>query len=74
MNNETKIYGDNDSLNTLFSIATKETTWGVILNLSVKAGEPKPLWAQDVESAALSLASDINPKTSTSKSVLGSRL
>ena len=74
MNNETKIHGDNDSLNTLFSIATKETTWGAILNLSAKAGEPKPLWAQDVESAALSLASDINPKTSTSKSVLKGRV
>jgi len=33
MNSETKIYGDNDSLNTLFSISTNETTWGVILNL-----------------------------------------
>jgi TIR domain len=74
MNSETKIYGDNDSLNTLFSLSTNETTWAVILNLIMKAGEPKPLWAQDVESAALSLASDIIPKTSTSKSVLKGRV
>jgi hypothetical protein len=69
-----KYIGDNDSLNKLFSISTNETTWGVILNLIMKAGEPKPLWAQDVESAALSLASDIIPKTSTSKSVLKGRV
>jgi hypothetical protein len=74
VNSETKISGDNDSLNTLFSISTNETTWGVILNLIMKVGEPKPLWAHDVESAALSLASDIIPETSPSKCVLKGRV
>ena len=74
INSETKIYGDNDLLNTLFSITKNETTWGEILNLSMKPGEPKSLWAQDIESAALSLAKDRNPETSTSKSILHRRV
>ena len=74
INSETKIYGDNDSLNTLFSITKNETTSGEILNLSMKPGEPKSLWAQDIESAALSLAKDRNPETSTSKSILNRRV
>jgi hypothetical protein len=74
ISNETKIHGDNDSLNTLFSVSTAETTWGTILGLIMKPGEPKPLWAQDVETAALSLARDVNPETSSAKGVLKSRV
>jgi TIR domain len=74
INNDTKVYGDNDSLNTLFSISTEETTWGAILNLIMKPGEPKPLWARDVEIAALSLAKDIIPETSTTKGILKSHV
>jgi hypothetical protein len=74
LTNETKIVSDNDALDILFSISTSETTWGEVLRASIKKGEPKPLWAHDVENAALALAAGRTPKTSTSKCVLNGRI
>jgi hypothetical protein len=72
----TRVWGDKESLNELFSIAADETTWGEIQSSWLEADQPKPVWVEDIETAASAISNEPprTPTTSTSKFILNGRV
>ena len=74
LTDDTVVHGFDGSLDTLFSIATDDTSWGEIVKVSRRNGGPNPVWTSDLEAASRIIADRKNPDVFATKCVLRGKI